>query len=188
MTVVLNKSAAARTIAELRLLGRNQSIAEHWLSLWHGDRLPARAMFCSASMESFEADLLLFDIVPNARVTVRHAGSRFRRLLGRDLKGADWVADAPESHRALRLQNLSAVARGAILVGRRRTTMRIGGANFNEEIVLPFAAEPCGTVPALAHAVWPFDATVTPASIFEMDPVTEKFQLYSLSREPVAGA
>ena len=186
MTVALNRSAAARTIADLKLLGRNQAIAEHWLSLWQGDRLPPRAAFCSASMAAFAADLLLFDIVPDAAVTVRHAGSRFLRLLGRDLEGIDWIQDAPDSHRAVRLHNLSQVARGAILVGRRRTTMRIGGANYNEEIVLPFAAEPCGTAPALAHAVWPFDATVTPASIVEMDPVTPKFQLYSLSREPVA--
>ena len=181
MTVALNKLAAARTIAELRLLGHNQAIAEHWLSLWQDDRLPARSAFGPDSLEMFQSNLLLFDVVPDARVVVRLAGTRFRTLLGRDLQGIDWVADAPECHRAVRLQNFSAVARGAIMVGRRRTTMRSGGANFNEEIVLPFAAEPGGVTPALAHVIWPFDATMTAESLVEIDPVTDKFRLIPLN-------
>ena len=175
-----NKSAVTRIISDLKLFGGNQAMAEHWLSLWQGDALASRTAFSPHGLEAYLPNLLLFDIVPDRKVTVRLAGTRYRRLLGRELQGIDWIADAPQSHRATRLHNLSSVARGAILVARRRSTMRIGGENFNEEIVLPFAAGPDGVTAVLAHVIWPFDSLVTPESIVEIDPATPNFKLISL--------
>ena len=138
-------------VARLDLEAPNRAFAVYWLSLWDGDALPPRARFSPAKMKPFLPNMLIFDVVPDERVTVRLAGTGYRHVLNNDPTGKDWIEAAPESHRATRLMIFSTVARGAILVAHRRIAMLGGGEHVSEEILLPFAEDQGGRVPVLAH-------------------------------------
>jgi len=152
--IAFNKDAAARTIAELGLEEANRTLAAHWLSLWRGDALPPRAALSPAKIKPFLPNMVMLDVVPEARVTVRLAGTAVTKALGLELTGQDWVALAPKSYRAERLRILSNVARGAIGTGHRRIPMALAGDYICEEILLPFAPEPSGAHPVLVHVNW----------------------------------
>ncbi len=176
----LNKSAAADAIAKLRLDARNRALAEHWLSLWAHDGLPARSCFNPSKLKTHLPNLLMFDVVPDERVTVRLAGTGYRSVLGMELTGRDWIAMAPEKHRRLRLRNMSTVARGAVLVARRRMAMVAGGDHENEELVLPFAPDDSGVHPVVAHADWKLDHLSKVTSIAWIDDASRDFELVPL--------
>lgn len=146
-----NKRAAEDAVAQLELESSNAGLASHWLSLWQGDDLPARAAFHPAKLKPYLASILLFDVVPDQSVRVRLAGTGYRHILGAELTGQDWIAAAPESHRAIRLGLFSAVARGAIIMAHRRIAMTTGADYLSEEILLPFAREASGAHPVLVH-------------------------------------
>jgi hypothetical protein len=148
---VFSKAVAADIVSRLVLEERNREFVHHWLSLWDGDALPPWANFSPAKLKPFLPSILLFEVVPDNRVTVRLAGTGYRYILKTDPTGRDWIAAAPESHRATRLQVFSAVARGAILIAHRRISMLSGADHISEEILLPFAQEPKGYVPVLVH-------------------------------------
>ena len=153
----MNKSIAEAAIAKLGLKLANQSLANYWLSLWQGDALPARAQFRPGKLKALLPYLIMFDIVPDESATVRLAGTGFRRILGEDITGRDWLAMTTARHRPVRLRNLSAVARGAALGAHRRVTKTAGEDRFNEEIVLPFAREESGRYTVMAHVDWMLD-------------------------------
>src|SRR5258707_3511096 len=98
-----SKRAAERLVAGLELRKANRALAEHWLSLWNGDALPARAQLKPANLKSYLPDLLLFDTVPDKSVTIRLVGTNIVRQIKMELTGRDWVAMAPKSYRAERL-------------------------------------------------------------------------------------
>jgi hypothetical protein len=152
--IAFNKGAAARTIAGLGLEDANRALAEHWLSLWPGDALPPRAALSPAKLKPFLPNMVMLDVMPRARVTVRLAGTAVTTALGMELTGQDWVALAPQNYRAERLRILSKVARGAIGTGHRRIPMALAGDYTCEEILLPFAPEPSGAHPVLVHINW----------------------------------
>jgi hypothetical protein len=155
------KSDAEDAIERMNLGAANRLLAGYWLSLWDGDALPRRERFDPARVSSLMSSLLLFDVVPDNEVTVRMAGSDVERLSGRDFNGCDWVAAAPTRLRGMRVRNLTAVARGAVLSARRRMRMSIGSDRFNEELVLPFAANDDGLCPVVAYADWQLDPATT---------------------------
>jgi hypothetical protein len=142
----LSHAVAVSAVTELGLATANRALAEHWLSLWPGDALPPRAAFHPAKLKPFLASMLLFNVVPGLGVTVRLAGTGFAHILKTELTGADWIAAAPDDHRARRLEIFSTIARGAICVAHRRIAMSVGEDYISEEIMLPFAAEPGSTV------------------------------------------
>jgi hypothetical protein len=150
----LKKCVAEKAIAGLALAPSNAELARHWLSLWPGDELPLRAAFRPAKLKPYLPNLLLFNVVPDASVTVRLAGTGFRHILGTELTGKDWIALAPESYRATRLGLFSAVARGAVVVAHRRVALNDGADQISEEILLPFAPEADGASPVLVHVDW----------------------------------
>lgn len=152
--VAFNKSAARRMIAGLGLEEANRALAEHWLSLWPGDALPPRAALSPAKIKPFLPNMVMLEVVPQTRVTIRLAGTAVTKALGMELTGQDWVALAPKSYRAERLRILSTVARGAIGIGHRRIQMALAGDYTCEEILLPFAPEPSGAYPVLVHINW----------------------------------
>ncbi len=156
MTVdtAVNKGAARRMLAGLGLEEANRALADHWLALWPGDALPPRAALSPAKIKPFLPNMVMLDVVPGARVTVRLAGTAVTKALGLELTGQDWLALAPRSYRAERLRILSKVARGAIGTGHRRIVMALAGDYTCEEILLPFAAEPSGAHPVLVHINW----------------------------------
>jgi hypothetical protein len=146
-----DKPAVERILAELNLESSNRAIADHWLSLWEGDALPLRGKFNPAKLKSCLPGILLFDVVPDRSVTVRLAGTGFRFVLRKDPTGADWIAAAPENHRAARLSAFSTIARGAVLVAHRRVAMLHGDDFISEEIILPFAPEANGVTTLLCR-------------------------------------
>lgn len=138
-------------VARLGLEASNRVLVDYWLSLWEGDALPPRAKFSPAKLKRFLPSIILFDVVPDARVTVRLVGTGYRYALGGNFTGKDWIAAAAEDHRAARLRVFSAVARGAIFVAHRRIAMLDSDAVVSEEVLLPFAPEPDGTVCVLVR-------------------------------------
>lgn len=141
---MLCKAAAENIIAGLGLEPSNRTFADHWLSLWDGDGLPPRERFSPAKLKSYLPGILLFNVVPDRGVTVRLAGTGYRYVMQKDPTGTDWIAAAPENHRAARLNAFSSIARGAVLVAHRRVAMLDGGDFISEEILLPFAPEANG--------------------------------------------
>lgn len=146
-----SKTDVEEIIAGLNLEQSNRVFAAHWLSLWEADALPPAAQFNPAKLKPFLAGLLKFDVVPDRRVTVKLAGTGYRYVLQKDPTGADWIAAAPESHRATRLKTFSTIARGAILVAHRRVAMLHGEDVISEEIFLPFAPDAEGAVTVLGR-------------------------------------
>jgi hypothetical protein len=147
----LTKHAAEDAVAQLELEASNAELAGHWLSLWQGDDLPQRAAFRPAALKPYLPSILLFDVVPDESVTVRLAGTGYRYILGAELTGRDWIAAAPQSHRAMRLGLFSTVARGSVVMAHRRIAMTTGEDYLSEEILLPFAREANGAHPVLVH-------------------------------------
>lgn len=146
-----SRSAAQKAIAGLNLEASNRELAEHWLSLWDGDALPPRGTFNPARLKSFLPGIMLFDVVPDRSVKVRLAGTGYRFVLERDPTDEDWIAAAPESHRAARLHSFSVIARGAVLVAHRRVAMLNDGEHISEEILVPFAPDANGVVTLLCR-------------------------------------
>jgi hypothetical protein len=149
-----DRDAATRLIARTDLELPNRAVAEHWLSLWRADGLPPRGRLKPERLRQHLPTILLLDTVPGKSVTVRLAGTTFRRVLGTELTGVDWSAMAPEPYQVERLQIISRIAEGGIGIGHRRVPMRGDGDYVCEEILLPFAAE--GDLPPLVmvHVNW----------------------------------
>lgn len=145
---------AAQAIADTSLEAANRSLAEHWLSLWAGDEIPARKSLRPEKLRAFLPTVLLLDTVPGRSVTVRLAGTTFRRALDTELTGTDWIASAPPDYRETRLRIISQIARGAIGIGHRRVEMCGEDDYVCEEILLPFAADGDGPATVLVHVNW----------------------------------
>ncbi len=152
-----DRQATERAIDALHLARSNGEVAARWLGLWRGDALPPRAAFRPTGFKSFLSTIVLFNVVPDESVTVRLAGTRYAHILGEEMTGMDWIAAAPQRHRATRLDLYSRIARGAILLGHRRLVTMAGEDHVCEEIVLPFAPDAQGVTPVLAHVHLPVD-------------------------------
>lgn len=165
--------ATAAMIAAMDLEPSNLALAEHWLSLWQDGRLPPREAFRPARLKSFLPSLILFNVVPETSVTVRLAGTRYNHILGAELTGKDWIAQAPAHHQPVRLKLFSQIARGAIMLDHRRLAMSIGDPIVVEEIVLPFAPGADGVSPVLVHVNLKADQYLKIASVKEAlsDPI-----------------
>jgi hypothetical protein len=174
-------------VARLGLEAANRAFVDYWLSLWDGDALPSRARFSPAKMKPFLPSILIFDVVPDERVTVRLAGTGYRYVLKTDPTGTDWIDAAPESHRATRLRIFSAIARGAILVAHRRIATLGGGEHVSEEVLLPFAEEESGHVPVLAHVNFRPDQFNQIKSVAQVTGDPLDFKLVPLDGEVGAG-
>ena len=132
----------------------NLQMVEVWLSLSGNGALPRREAFDPAAVSELLRGCGLFDVKPGESVTCRIAGMVLKLIFGPDVTGTDWLAMTPVRHRAQRLARYSAVAQGAIGVGRRlafaegREPVRI------EEVMLPFLRGEDGVGPVLVHTDW----------------------------------
>jgi hypothetical protein len=150
-----DRAATHALIAGLHLTASNNRVAETWLSLWHGNELPDRRRLNPADLKQNLSHLALFDVVPGTSVTVRLAGTGFGTVLGMELTGQDWLALAPESHRASRLKLFTDIAAGAFCVATRNVDTGKVDLTRSEEILLPLAADPVhGVYPVLCHVDW----------------------------------
>ena len=153
----MTKAAAEDVMERFSLGAANRLMAGRWLSLWQGNDLPQYEQFNFTGLSELVPNIMLFDVLPEAQVTIRKAGIDVCRILREDLDGTDWVKRAPLRNRRLYMRNFSAVARGAAIVGRRRISMAFGGPRFNEELMLPFARRADGTCPVIGHVDWKMD-------------------------------
>jgi hypothetical protein len=145
------RRAAAETIAALTLEDASRALAEHWLSLWPGDRLPPRAALHPGRLKAFLPNIVLFNVVPDVSVRVRLSGTHVDHIMGAALAGADWIALAGPARAAIRLAMFGTIARGAMLVDHRLAAMAVGEPAVVEEIILPFAADTDGVSLVMAH-------------------------------------
>ena len=97
---------------------RSKRIADYWLSIWDGDKCPAREAVAPGPIKDLLPGLIFFQVIPDHLVTVRMAGTDFGHLLKLELTGRDWLAVTPQEDRAERLRIFSAVTQGAIAVTR----------------------------------------------------------------------
>lgn len=174
------KEVAEKAIGSLNLEASNQEFADYWLSLWQDDGLPTRASFSPARLKAFLPSLLIYDVIPEQSVIVRLVGTGYDLILGPSLVGKDWIALAPENHRAARLQAFSTIARGAVLVAHRRVAMLSGDDIVTEEILLPFAQQPSGVHPVLGRVNWRQDQLRRIKSIPQVTGDTIDHRLVSL--------
>lgn len=144
-----------RKLKSLRISNTNRQMVEYWLSLAKDGELPRRAAFDPTEASELLRGCGLFDVVPGERVTCRIAGMVLKLIFGSNVAGDDWLAATPPRHREQRLVRYSAVAQGAIGVGRRmaagdgREPVRI------EEVMLPFAGvSEDGATQVLVHTDW----------------------------------
>lgn len=157
----MTKAAAEDAVERLNLGAANRLLAGYWLSLWQGNALPRREQFDPSLVKPLLPNLMLFDVVPENKVTVQLAGSDVKRITGQDFNGVDWVGWVPVRYRGMRMRNLTAVARGAVMTCHRRMQMTVGNDRFNEELVLPFAINDDGLCPVVAHPDWRLDPVTT---------------------------
>jgi hypothetical protein len=159
---VMSKSAAEDAVERLSPGEANRLLAGYWLSLWQGDELPRVEAFDMAVVKPLLPHLLMVDVVPENSASIRVAGPGIEAVTGANLNGINWIAWAPTRLRNMRMRNLTAVARGGIMVCRRKMTMTIGKDHHNEELVLPFAINGDGMCTVMVYADWRMDAATTP--------------------------
>jgi len=153
--VNFSKTDACRILSTFDLAPRTAQIAQHWLSLWDGDRCPGRASILPANIKTLLPGLILFRVTPNRSVTVRMAGTSFYPMLQLELTGKDWLAHTPDADRHTRLAVFSDVANGAIAVGRwifHPGTLREVRC---EKLLLPLSPAPGDDgIPVLGFVDW----------------------------------
>lgn len=153
--LTLRPGEVLRQLTALRLGPANRQMVEYWLSLSQDGALPRRDAFDPADASELLRGCGLFDVSPGKSVHCRIAGTVLRLLFGPNVVGQDWLALAPQRHRAQRLARYSAVAQGAIGVARRIVVAEAQDPIRVEEVLLPFAdVVPGGVRRVLVHTDW----------------------------------
>lgn len=150
-----DRDSLRKMLAAIGFAPSSRQLLDYWLSLCSGNTLPDRSAIRPADIKKLLPGLVIFDVVPGKSVVVRLAGTAFTMALGTELKGADWIGSAPESHRPQRLRLFSDVALGAIgRVMRRVEILPAGGSTF-EEVFVPCRADSVtGLYPVIGHTDW----------------------------------
>jgi hypothetical protein len=182
------KAAAETALEKLDLSATNRAFAGYWLSLWQGDDLPRVERFDPGLLRDLVPNLIVFDAVPGKHVMVRKAGRETCAIVGEELDGIDWVMTARVRNRRLRMRNFDTLMDGAILFTRRRLTMLSGPPAFNQELVLPFAGDPHGVHPIVAHTDWKIDRDRRLNGIAEIEPLAHDHRLLSIQSRKRRGA
>lgn len=151
----MNREALLSKLKRLRVSPSNLRMVEYWLSLSSDDALPRRDAFDPTAASELLRGCGLFEVKPGESVHCRIAGMVLKLVFGSNLAGQDWLAFTPARHRQQRMIRYSAVAQGAIGIGRRVAVGETGDSIPIEEVMLPFAdvAED-GTRPVLLHTDW----------------------------------
>jgi hypothetical protein len=150
---VLSHSAATRRLHDTMLGKANRRLADHWLSHWCGDELPAWPLNTSA-VDDLLPGLVAFELHPTDHLICILCGEYVRRLAGMDLVGRDWIGLAEPEQRSKRLHGFLTVASGSVGHSMRYAQHRSGDVHCIEEIMLPFAKRAGGIVPILVHLSW----------------------------------
>ena len=144
-----------RKLKALRIDPVNRQMVEYWLSLSENGERPRREAFDPTDVSELLRGCGLFDVKPGESVHCRIAGMVLKLIFGANVVGQDWLEITPARHRAQRLARYSAVAQGAIGVGRRLAVAEGRDPVRIEEVMLPFDRNrEDGMCPVLVHTDW----------------------------------
>ncbi len=142
-------------LGELKVSAANRKMVEYWLTLSKDGALPCREAFDPTAASELLRGCGLFDVVPGKSVRCRIAGTVLKLIFGPNVSGQDWLALTAARHRRQRMVRYSAVAQGAIGVGRRDVFREDREPTRIEEVMLPFAGLGKGGVyQVLVHTDW----------------------------------
>lgn len=129
--------------------------------------------------------VMIQEITPGVSMIVRLSGTAINAAFGRDLTGWDLIAMSPDGARTERLARNSDVAKGAIALGVRRRTTRLGHETESQEIQLPFGDVTAdGARQILFHTSWrPENAQPGVAEVGDVLRLAESFDTVSLSQD-----
>ena len=150
----MKPDALRRKLKALRISPSSWQAVDYWLSLSKAGAIPQRAAFDPAAASDILRNCGLFDVRPGESVHCRIAGSVLKIILGSNVAGQDWIALTPPRNREQRLARYSAVAQGAIGIGRRKVVRKSGAVLEIEEVLLPFAPGAGDTRQVLLHTDW----------------------------------
>lgn len=150
-----NKQAAEKAFEVLGFNAKNMALARYWLSLWDGDKPPARAALNPAHMKELLPGIAIMSCRPDEGLHCRLAGSAIAMGLGVDITGRDLLALTPPQFRKARLDRASRVAMGAVSRRHQKFLSRAMGPILVEDIQLPLSGSTeDGCRIFLAHADW----------------------------------
>lgn len=176
----MRRDLAMNAFASLPLSAANAKLAQYWLSLWDGDRLPLRSQLSPARMKDLLPGIGIFEVRAGESSRCRLAGTAIQRALGRELAGCDWRAYTPAAQHAERLQRNCAIANGGVGIGIRSTTAR-EGVSTTQELQLPFADETeDGARLILFHLDWRPGETLNTGKTVLTVPVADQFHVIPL--------
>ena len=135
----MEPDALRRRLEALKISPSSWQAVDYWLSLSQAGAIPERAAFDPAAASDILRNCGLFDVRPGVSVHCRIASSLLKIVMGPDVAGQDWLAITPPRHREQRLARYSAVAQGAIGIGRRKVMRKSNDMLTVEEMMLPFA-------------------------------------------------
>ena len=151
----MNQDVLLSKLKKLRVSPPNLKMVDYWLSLSPDGTVPRREAFDPTAASELLRGCALFDVKPGKSVHCRIAGMVLKLAFGSDIAGKDWLEITPPRHRRQRMIRYSAVAQGAIGVGRRIVIGDDRDPETIEEVMLPFADVcPDGTRPVLVHTDW----------------------------------
>jgi hypothetical protein len=150
-----SKQTAEEALEALAFNAKNAALARYWLSLWDGDKPPARGDLNPARMKEMLPGIAIMGCRPDESLHCRLAGSAIVAGLGMEVTGRDLVALTPPSFRKARLDRTSQVVRGAISRRHQQYQSRARGPVLVEDIYLPLSGiGEDGSRSILFHADW----------------------------------
>jgi PAS domain len=177
-----SREAAVKAFDTLNIQGRNRILASYWLSLWRGDRMPARADFNPAKIGPLLPGIGIFAVKPGVSSGCRLVGTAITRAAGCDLTGLDWRQYTAKDEWQVRLERNSTIALGQIGIGVRSNRGESGQTEQSVELQLPFADEAeDGTRQILFHLDWRApNYHPRPVSAAEGPRIADSFQAIAL--------
>lgn len=166
--------------SRISLTASNRKLADYWLSLWTGDRLPLRSQFLPARMKDLLPGIGIFEVRVGESSRCRLAGTAIQHALGREIAGSDWRSYTLPDQHAERLKRNSAIADGSVGIG-IRNTITPGGPGAMQELQLPFAdgtEDSARLIPF--HLDWRPAETLNNGKTVLAVPVADQFHVMSL--------
>ena len=151
----MDTGAVSRRLKALGVSPANQWMADYWLSRCRAGVPPLYSSLDLCELSDVLRYCSLIEVTPGKSLRIRIAGMALRLVLGDDVAGKDFLALTPAPQRAQRLTRYSAVATGAIGVGRRKVLRPDGGMAPIESVILPLAdVGPADLHLVLVHTDW----------------------------------
>ena len=135
----METGVVSRRLKALGLSPANQRLADYWLSLSQQGSPPLFSALDLAELSGVLRYCSLVEVRPGKSLRIRIAALVLRLVMGDDVVGKDFLALTPAPQRAQRLARYSAVATGAVGIGRRNVLRPQGKAIQVEGLMLPLS-------------------------------------------------